>query len=182
MIWAQILELICIILRFMHIFLWLRSVLALSSFDCRFVCVELSFGRKARNWGQLSQEELQSKPNRLQSESKAKTRELKKSTKHSIQEATEPQQPEATTGSSWCTPQPTVVGAWSYCLGRTTVRPSCSRAVSLFFAAVRFPARFSDLNRYFVLKRGMHLAYLGCRIYSLDSLYLTPKLHWRRRK
>jgi len=56
MICAQTLGLICIILQFMHIFLRLCSVLALSSFDCRFVCVE------------RSQEELQRKPNRLKSD------------------------------------------------------------------------------------------------------------------
>jgi len=68
MIWTQILGLICIILRFMHVYLRLRSVLAFSSFDCRFVCVKPSFRRKARNWGQLSQEELQRKPNRPKSD------------------------------------------------------------------------------------------------------------------
>jgi len=79
MIWAQILGLICIILPLMHIFLRLRSVLALSIFDCRFVCVEPSFRRKARNWCQLSQEELQRKPNRPKSDDPTKkTREPKR--------------------------------------------------------------------------------------------------------
>ena len=43
----SILGVICIILRFMHIFLRLCSVLACSGFDCRFTCVKLSIRRKA---------------------------------------------------------------------------------------------------------------------------------------
>ena len=64
LIWIQFLGLICIILRFMHIFLRLRSVLALSGFDCRFECIEPIFRRKTRNWGQPSKHNLQKKPNR----------------------------------------------------------------------------------------------------------------------
>ena len=52
---GSILGLNCIITRLMFIFLRLRSVLALSSFDYRFECVEPSYERKARR-GQLSQE------------------------------------------------------------------------------------------------------------------------------
>ena len=42
----------------MHVFLRLRSVLALLSFDCRFECVEPSFRRKTRSWSQDQSREL----------------------------------------------------------------------------------------------------------------------------
>ena len=67
------------------------------------------------------------------------------------------------------------------CLGRTALRPLCSQNSSSSFATVRFPARFSVLSCYFVLKRGVYLAFMRSRIHR-KTLFHSQKLHWRRRR
>jgi len=60
--------------------------------------------------------------------------------------------------------------------GRTAVRPLCSQNSSSSFATVRFPAHFSVLSCYFVLKRVVYLALLRGRIHS-KTLFHSQKLH-----
>ena len=105
----------------------------------------------------------------------------KRSSKCSFQEATRPSQTELTTVSPWCSPWTVVMDAWSCVMGRTTVRPLCSRNSSSSFAAVQLLARFSILSYYFVLKRGVYLALLRGRIHR-KTLFHSQKLHWRRRR
>jgi len=63
--------LICINLRYTHIFLRLSSVLALLSFDCGFEYFGLCFRRKARSWGQLNQGSSKTSPIGPEQQSKA---------------------------------------------------------------------------------------------------------------
>ena len=63
MVWIQFLGLNCIILRFMHIFLRLCSVLAFSSFNARFICVEQKFEEKSKRFeAKPSQESSKASP------------------------------------------------------------------------------------------------------------------------
>jgi len=110
MIWTQNLGLICINLRFMHIFLRLRSVLTLLSFDCRFEYFGLSFRRKARSWGQLSQESSKTSPIGPEHVIQGESSEHKRSSKRSVQEATESERPETTMVGPWYSPRTVVRG------------------------------------------------------------------------
>jgi len=152
MIWAQFLGLICINLRFMRIFPQLHLILTLSSFDYRCECFGPSLRRKARSWAKLGQESSKTSQIGPKQEDPRQIPWTKRNSKRSIREATEPQWPEDT----------------MVCL--------CSRNFSSSFAAVQFPACFSVLSCYFVLKRGVYLALLMDRIHRKLSFILKNSI------
>jgi len=105
-----------------------------------------------------------------------KNQRTKKSTKPRVQEATEPQWPESTTGSPWW---------WAHGRAAWDALPCAPSALELF----HFPSRLFDFLCGFLigtdilcLKEGCIWPILECRIHSLDSLSLTLKHHWRNWK
>ena len=168
MIWAQFLRWICMNLRFMRIFPQLHLILALSSFDCRCECFGPSLRRKARIWAKLGQESSKTSPIGPKEEDPMHIPRSKRSSKSSVREASRPDPAGATTGRSWCSPQPVVVDARPCCLGRT-VRPLAPN-FWFFFVAFRFPAQLFDFYWCFDFKRGVYLALMRGRIYSKNSL------------
>jgi len=97
----------------------------------------------------------------------------KRSSKHIVQEATRPGRTELTTDRG--------EGRTVVCPGAHGRASSAPFFFSSSFAAVHFPARFSVLSCYFVLKRGVYLALLMGWIHRKLS-FILKKLHWRRRR
>ena len=113
---GSLLGLNCIIIRFIYIFFRLRSVLTLSSFHCRFECVGPSYRRKARSWGQLSQEELQRKPNRPNIGDLRRVQWTQTNLKTQRSRSDGTTGPEATMVGPWYSPRTVVTSARSCCL------------------------------------------------------------------
>jgi len=118
-------------------------VSAFSSFDCRFKCVEPSNRRKNEVQGLAEQEELQRKPNRLNSGDPRQNLANQKVHQNAVRKALRPSQAGATTGFPWGPPRPVVEGARPCAMGGTTVRPLLSPILPFFFAAFRFLVRFA---------------------------------------
>ena len=149
--------LFCINLRFMHVFLRLRLVLILLSFDYGFECVEPSFRRKARSWSQAQSRELAKQAQKAQyGRSKVKTCGSRQEQNAAYEERSGQngqRPPQLAHGGHH--------GPWW---------PIFPRLFHFPFMAFRFPAQFFNVSYSFGFKRRMYLAYWVGRIYSKNSL------------